>query len=183
MTGLRSRGALGSALLLLALGCGGAEIRGGRSAPESALRRTTRVLSFVARDCRDAHESPTVGRSTRVDVVRLSSGAAALVEYRPGYEALVVENSFIDGKVQVFQAIVEAGDHAPLLHDFRVPELGTSSGEVRVSDRFEEEEFSNGSFRARGIGLVSRCVLSPATERTPNAERAARRSGSAALAR
>lgn len=159
----RGRGLAGLGLLV-ALGCGGAEIRGGHAAPESALGRTTTVLRFVAEDCRDSHERPTMPRSDRVEVVRLASGAAALVEYRAGYDALVVENSFVDGKAQVFQAVVEAEGGAPLLHEFRVPELGNQSGEVRISDHFDVEELSNDGFRARAAGLLSRCVLSPVVE-------------------
>ena len=151
----------------LFVACGGAEIRGGHGAQDRALSRTTRLFSFVPNDCRDAHESPTTGRSARVDIVRMPSGAAALVELRPGYDALVVENSFLDGKVQVFQAIIQAEDHEPLLHEFRIPELATGIGEVTVSDRFDEESFSSGAFRARGMSLVSRCVLSPLVEAAP----------------
>ena len=147
--------------LALAAACGGAEIRGGHGTSEAALRRTTKVLSFVPEDCRDAHEAPTLTRSARVEIVRLASGEAALVEYRPGYDALVILNSFIDGNVQVFQAIIEPGDGDPLLHEFRIPEPATAAGEVRVSDRFSEEPLSSGGFRARGQGLVSRCALSP----------------------
>jgi hypothetical protein len=147
-------------VLSLLAGCGGAAIRGGHATTEESLRHTSRVLSFVVSDCRDAHEAPTAARSARVDIVRLGSGEAALVEYRPGYDALVVQNSFIDGSVQIFQAIVEASGEKPLLHEFRIPEPAASGGEVRVSDRFTEEPLSSGGFRARGQGLVSHCALS-----------------------
>jgi len=162
MSPLTSARGLTFAALALSSACGGAEIRGGYASSEAALRRTTRVLSFVPEDCRDAHELPTLPRSARVDIVRLASGEAALVEYRPGYDAFVVHNSFIDGNAQVFQAIAEPDGGDPLLHEFRIPEPATTAGEVRVSDRFREEPLSNGGFRARGEGVVSRCALSPA---------------------
>jgi len=155
-------------LCALAAGCGGPQLRGGRSVATGDEPGGQVLGSWVPSDCRDARGGVS-GRPTRLFLVQPVSGAPVLVEVRDGYDSVVVENSFAEKQLRIFQLVAETDDGVLYLHDFRVPATGTGSGRMAAAIRWREVERSDGRFQAYPEGPLVTCTLAPQVEADPAA--------------
>jgi hypothetical protein len=145
----RERRIWAAALLVLAslCACSGPSIRGARITrarfePEGHL-----LGEYTPRACTDSRGQPTE-LTLLVRLVQEADGQPLLAVRRPGYDTMVIRNSFRERGALVFQAAVEAHD-GPILLDFRLPEQSGAPGRLTFSRRFEEKRTEGESFRAR----------------------------------
>jgi hypothetical protein len=156
------------AVALVAIGCSGsAELRGGSTVAAGTKPAGVAVGAWLTKDCRDA-KGASAERATQVYLVQRSDGRRELVEQRPGYDSLVVQNSFIDGAEVVYQVSIKPEDGSIALHEFRLPSAG-GPGRLSVSRRWKQVDSSEHRFRGYVEAAILTCSLSasPAEGRRP----------------
>ncbi len=149
------------ALVLLSVAlaaCGGDPIRGGKTGESRVARQGRDVATFVPTKCVDARgaPSPVVERS-RLTLVQRRDEKLVLVEETPGFDALLVDNSFEDGGGRVFQVITESNDGVPLLREFRLAKSG--AGKLAVARDWSSTSLRGGGFRASYRQAILSCAL------------------------
>jgi hypothetical protein len=122
-------------LALVASGCNSARIAGGRVVASGTEPAGVVAGAWTASDCRDASDKPSAFGAVSVEVRRLSDGRLVLVERRPDYDSIVVDNSFVRGQERVFQLALKSAASAPYLLEYRVPVSGSGQGRLVVAAR------------------------------------------------
>lgn len=120
--------------------------------PEGVLR--ARYDRF---DCRDVKNTPLQVGPTRIDVIDQPDGHEVLVEYRRGYDSMVVDNSFVDHESRVFQVSLKSDDGRPYLRQYRIPQ-SHAPGELAITDDWEHHRTKSG-FIGKFRRTLLRCTL------------------------
>jgi hypothetical protein len=92
-----------------------------------------------------------------VQRVALADGGEALLELRPGYDAVVVTNAHDEASGRVFQYVSNDGHHADILHTFRLTPL-VPGPRLELSDAFTTDSAGAG-FRATAKSVILGCDL------------------------
>jgi hypothetical protein len=150
-----------TALLLLLPACGSAGLEGASAMPASELPSGRVVSNLEPSDCVDRGGKPVARPATKIRVLVREDGKPLLIEQRPGYDALVVHNSFSEGSSLVFQAISEPEDAEPALHEYRLSWPAAQSGQLGNAALFEATFHAGGSFKAQATALSLSCKLLP----------------------
>ncbi len=144
----------------LSLACSSAGISGGvLVAPGSEPEGATLAFFNVTR-CEDANGARVPEPEARVTLVRMSDGRSVLVERRPGYDSLIVENGWNEGDTRVFQLALKRSGKGPLLREYRVPRSKSGSGQIIVVERVGDWGDSSRGFHARYAKPSMACELS-----------------------
>lgn len=145
MTLLRWSGPIGLSLALGA-GCGGPSLRGAIPIEDSREFAGAARAELVPKNCRDGRGAPTEPPALRVQRVLLSDGREALLELRPGYDAVLITNAHDDARGRVFQYVSDDGHQGKILHVLRMtPTL--PGPRLELTDSFEAPG-SGADFRA-----------------------------------
>ncbi len=144
--------------LLLVVGCSSAGIDGGHTEP-AAPHALDRIAEYAVSDCRDARGEPVAAPPCRVSRVRLGSGRDALVEERPGYDTLVLDQARAEGKNWVFALTLGDGSGGRVMHELSIP-AAPGRGRFRIADRFEGEA-GNAEDPLRATAVALDCALVP----------------------
>lgn len=161
MTGVR--GAL--LALACALGCSGSPFRGGYAVGAAPLLGQKTLSTFLPGVCQDAAHADMAPDFVSLDLVETSTGRPLLVEHRPGYDLLVVENFFDDGPFLVFELIVKSDN---LLRRWRVPRTPSASGSLAVGRVLRLREAKEGdAFQAGLASTRMSCSLVPKASDLP----------------
>ena len=123
---------------------------------------TTLALYGMGR-CEDEHGARIPAPEARVSAVRLGDGRVVLVERRPGYDSIVVDNGWNDGDERVFQLALKRSGGAPSLREYRLPRSGGDFGRLVVVDRVSRWNDARRGFRAEYSRATLSCSLSPLT--------------------
>jgi hypothetical protein len=93
-----------------------------------------------------------------VDVTQLANGNTVVLEYRGGYDTLVVSNGFVEDQAWVFQAVMQpsSSKHAKTLREYR---LWKDGGVLRVADEFETKDLPGQRFQASFSRPILQCAL------------------------
>lgn len=102
--------------LTLGTACGGPSLRGAIAIEDGRDFAGAARAELIPSNCRDGRGSPAEAPALRVQRVLLSDGREALLELRPGYDAIVVTNGHDDARGRVFQYISDDGRHRKILH-------------------------------------------------------------------
>jgi hypothetical protein len=148
-------------LALMLSACGGGPLEGASAVPASELPSGRVVSNLEPSDCVDHDGKPVARPATKIRVLVREDGKPLLIEQRPGYDALVVHNSFAQGGSLVFQAISEPDDADPALHEYRLSWPAAQSGQLGNAALFEATFHAGGSFEARATALSVSCKLLP----------------------
>ncbi len=147
------------ATLLALSSCGGSILDGADAVPAGERPSGQALGSFTPADCVDGAGKAVARPATRITLLKREDGRLLLVEDRPGYDSLVVHNSFQQAPDLVFQAISEPDDGPPALHEYRVAWPGAQSGMLANAAYFSATMYAGGSFRARADKLSVSCKL------------------------
>ena len=149
------------ATLLLLPACGNGALEGASAVPAREVPSGRVVSNLEPSDCVDHDGKPVARPATKIRVLVREDGKPLLIEQRPGYDALVVHNSFADGGSLVFQAISEPDDADPALHEYRLSWPAAQSGQLGNAALFEATFHAGGSFKAQATELALSCKLLP----------------------
>jgi hypothetical protein len=94
-------------------------------------------------------------------VVRIRDGRLVLVERRPGYDSLVVDNAWAHDDTRVFQLAFKRASGGPYLREYRVPE-GAGFGRLVLTKAVQDWGESAKGFRASYSKAALACELAPA---------------------
>jgi hypothetical protein len=145
---------------LILLGCGATDIRGGATAKPERVEQKGPVSHYLIEACRDA-KGTLWPHDGAVQVFQDADGNSALMETRPGYDALVVFNHHLDKGERVFQVITQSESGTAILHDYRLPADGGGAGRLALARRFHERELESGGFAATPEQPELACSLRP----------------------
>ncbi len=157
----------GFALALLLIGCsspsitGGDPVRAGREPPGKVLR------TYVTKDCKDA-KGVAWAHPARLFLVKDSEGFEFLVAAEAGLDSLVIRNHYTEGSESVFQAVLDASEGHPVLHDYRIPAKGKGDGRMAVAFNYSETESDDQILRAKVLGAAFACRLAEDEEEPPD---------------
>ncbi len=147
--------------LLACAACSSARIAGGATvAPGSEPPGVTLSLFGMGR-CEDEAGARVPESEARISVVRLQDGRFVLVERRPGYDSLVVDNGWDEGNIRVFQLALKRSDGVPYLREYRVPRDGSDFGRLVLVDRVIAWRDSRRGFHASYVRPSLVCDLTP----------------------
>ncbi|HEX4337966.1 MAG TPA: hypothetical protein VH062_18780 [Polyangiaceae bacterium] len=154
--------ALGLAALLC-FSCSSAKIAGGAPVAPGSEPEGMAVAYFNVTRCEDANGARVPEQEGHVSLVRMPDARIVLVERRPGYDSLVVENGWDEGDARVFQLAMKRTGGGPFLREYRVPVAGAVTGRVVVVDRVASWRDSSRGFHARyeGEKPALSCDLAP----------------------
>jgi len=148
-------------VLLLLPACGNGALEGASAVPSSKVPSGRVVSNLEPSDCVDQSGKPVARPATAIRVLVREDGTPLLIEQRPGYDALVVHNSFSEGQSLVFQAISSPDDAEPALHEYRLDWPAARAGRLGSALYFEATFQPGGGFRAQATNLSLSCKLSP----------------------
>ncbi len=148
-----------AALLLTA--CGNGALEGASAVPVGELPSGRVVSNLEPSDCVDRSGKPVPRPATKIRVLVREDGKPLLIEQRPGYDALVVDNSFSEQQSLVFQAISEPDDAEPALHEYRLEWPAARAGRLASAATFEATFEAGGGFKAQAAELSLSCKLVP----------------------
>jgi len=115
--------------------CSSARIAGGATvAPGGEPPGVTLALFGMGR-CEDETGARVPEPEARISVVRLQDGRLVLVERRPGYDSLVVDNGWDEGDTRVFQLALKRTGGVPYLREYRLPRDSSDFGRLVLVDR------------------------------------------------
>jgi hypothetical protein len=144
---------------VVAASCGGELIRGGRIVAPGNEPPGSARCEFERRQCRDLGREPVELARTAKAIVVVNGDALMLLETRPGYDSLVIDNRFSDGRDTVFQAVV-ATDEGKLLYSLELPACGGgSSGTLSIARIWDEQSLPGGGFKATTQLPIATCDL------------------------
>lgn len=135
--------ALFGAATLLSAACGGPRIAGGHTVPQSGEPDGLVDAEYSVEGCRDGAGTKLPLAPSAVRVLRPTPRSTLLVERRPAYESIVVNNSFLRHGRVVFQVAFMSDDGRPLLREYDLGAHG-GTGRLAVTDRWEHVEKDNG---------------------------------------
>lgn len=148
-------------LVAACAGCSSAGVAGGALvAPGTEPAGTTLALYGIGR-CEDERGARIPEPEARVSAVRLSDGRVVLVDRRPGYDSIVVDNGWDDGNDRVFQLALKRSGGTPSLREYRLPLSGSHFGRLVVVDRVSRWNDSRRGFHADYARAALSCSLSP----------------------
>jgi hypothetical protein len=141
----------------LCLGCAGPSLRGALALEDSRDFARAARAELVPSDCRDARGAPADPPALRVQRVALADGGEALLELRPGYDAVVVTNAHDQARGRVFQYVSNDGRSGQLLHTLLLTPV-VPGPRLTLSDVFSLEG-SGAAFRATSERPILSCDL------------------------
>jgi hypothetical protein len=145
--------------------CNSARIAGGYTVQEGAEPAGSLVGHWTVKDCRDPRG--TVLSAGKEDVRLVQTGdRIVLVDEKPAYDAIVVDNGFVRGSERVYQLAIKRTSSAPYLREYRVPASGNKAGRISIVKDFTDEETDRGFVAAYRAPLVT-CELLPAEDGAP----------------
>lgn len=146
-----------SGALIAASACGGSALEGASIVAPGREPTGKVVAVYAPRGCVDRSGGPASPRPVRLFLVD-RAGGLVLVETRPGYDSLVIDNGFAVQGYNVFQASLESSAR-PILLDYRIAP-DASGGKMAVARIWQRAERSHG-FRAYFSQVVLACRLVP----------------------
>jgi hypothetical protein len=148
-------------LVVTCAACSSARIAGGATvAPGSEPPGVALSLFGVGR-CEDEGGARVPEPEARISVVRIRDGRLVLVERRPGYDSLVVDNGWDEGDVRVFQLALKRTGGVPYLREYRLPRTGSDFGRLVLVDRVTTWRDSRRGFHASYAHPSLVCDLTP----------------------
>ncbi len=147
--------------LSLATGCASIEVRGAFVEPRGLEPRAEVKRGYAPDACVDGVGQPAGLRIARAWLVEGADGRLALVRTEPGYDSLVIVNSFEEGEEWVFQASFGAARNGDVLFDYRLPKRGEGPARMAIVRTWQEERNPDGSFRAHFERPALVCRLEP----------------------
>jgi hypothetical protein len=153
------------ALLVLAFSsaCSGAPFRGGYATVEAPIAGAKTLSRFVPGACHDTARADLDPDFSSLELVETKTGRPLLLEHRPGYALLVVENFFDDGPFLDFEVIVKSDN---LVRTWRVPRSAGATGTLEVG-RVLTLRAEGDRFRAGLASSPLRCSLVPKASDLP----------------
>lgn len=146
-------------LALASVACGSPALTGGEPAPAGREPAGRRIASYRTSACVDAGGG-ALTHPTRAYLAEDAARQRMLVVSRPSYDSIVVRQPRTEGAESVFQVILEDGNGARVLHDFRVPASGSGSGRMAVATEFSEASAESGKVVAKVLRIAFACQLS-----------------------
>jgi hypothetical protein len=148
-------------LLVACAACSSARIAGGAIvAPGSEPSGFVLSLYGMGR-CEDETGARVPEPEARVSLVQLRDGRIVLVERRPGYDSLVVDNGWDEGETRVFQLALKRTDGVPYLREYRLPRSGSDFGQLALVDRVAAWGDTRNGFHAIYRRPSLSCALRP----------------------
>jgi len=144
------------AVLGVTAACGSPTLDGAAIVPAGREPAGDVVAVYEPRQCVDGNGRAATPRSARLFLVDRGGSDFVLVEARPGYDSLIVDNRFAVEGYNVFQASLEASV-PPILLDYRITP-DTSAGKMAVARIWQRAERLSG-FRAYFSQAVLACRL------------------------
>jgi hypothetical protein len=143
-----------------AVACNSARIAGGytvapRSVPDGKVE-----AAYHVGDCRDGNARPLPSSHAKVRLVRLIDGSIALVDARPAYDAVVVDNVRVEQSSRVFDLELKGVSTPPYLREYRLPVNGTDPGRFVIASAFTEDKAAH-AFSASHVTADLSCDLVP----------------------
>lgn len=143
---------------LATVACGGPALRGGETAPPGREPPGRRVASYRSAACIDG-DGGKLDHPVRAYLVEDAARKRVLVVTRPSYDSVVIRAPAAEGAESVFQVIVEGGDGARVLHDFRLPAGGRGDGRMAVATEFSEAPTEAKKVSAKVTRVAFACRL------------------------
>jgi hypothetical protein len=155
---MRARAGLAAALCA---GCASARIAGGAQIAPGTEPAGNVVARYTVGRCEDAYGTRIPEPAARISVVRLPDRRLVLVERRPGYDSLVVDNGWAQEDTRVFQLAFKRASGGPYLREYRLPE-GTGFGRLVLTKAVHDWGETAKGFRASYSKAALACELAPA---------------------
>ena len=145
----------------LCAGCASARIAGGAQIAPGTEPGGNVLARYTIGRCEDAYGTRIPEPESRISVVRLRDGRLVLVERRPGYDSLVVDNGWAQQDTRVFQLAFKHAASGPYLREYRMPE-GAGFGRLVLTKAVRDWGESAKGFRATYSKAALACELAPA---------------------
>jgi hypothetical protein len=145
----------------LSAGCASAGIAGGAQIAPGTEPSGSVVARYTIGRCEDAYGTRIPEPESRISLVRIPDGRLVLVERRPGYDSLVVDNGFTERDLQVFQLAFKGSTSPPYLREYRMPVQGSGFGRFVVVKAVRDWGDSAKGFHASYSKAALACVLAP----------------------
>ena len=152
----------GGLTLALCAGCGSAGIAGGVQTAPGAEPHGKIVARYTVGRCEDVDGTRIPEPDSRIAVVRLPGGRVVLVERRPGYDSLIVDNGWTETDTRVFQLAFKRASSPPYLREYRLPMEGEGFGRLVFVKAVYDWGDSSKGFHATYVKHVLACDLAPA---------------------
>jgi hypothetical protein len=146
---------------VLCAGCASARIAGGEQIAPGTEPAGSVVARYTVGRCEDAYGTRVPEPESRISVVRLPEGKLLLVERRPGYDTLVVDNGWAEPDTRVFQLAFKRAASGPYLREYRLPAEGTGFGRLVFVKSVRDWGESGKGFRASYSRAALACELAP----------------------
>jgi hypothetical protein len=141
--------------------CAGLTMRGAESVKPGREPPGQKLAVYRPTDC----QAPGGGAATRnssLFLVQDAAGRRVLVELTPGYDSLVVKNTFLDRGEIAFQAVLKSKTGRMMLHDFRIPNDLSLPGRMAIASTWREVSIPGGGFHGHFDQPVLTCRLTAA---------------------
>jgi hypothetical protein len=138
--------------------CSSPSIRGAASTRSTAEPVGRVIADYQVRACKDGRGEPAqLGLSAHL--VEFPPDDWALIVRRPGYDSLILNNTFSEDGEWVFQAQSRVASGKPLLFDVRLRAPDWQSGRLAYARQFRERRLRNERFQAYFDRPVLACGL------------------------
>lgn len=145
-------------LALASVACSSPAMLGAEAAPAGREPSGRRIASFRATACVDA-QGGAFDHPTRVTLLEDAAKRRMLVVARPSYDSLVIRQAWSEGGESVYQLILEDGEGARVLQDFRLPQRGDGDGRMAASREFTQSPGAPGQVVAKVARPAFACRL------------------------
>ncbi|HEX3596810.1 MAG TPA: hypothetical protein VHU80_16990 [Polyangiaceae bacterium] len=148
-------------LAALCCSCGSARIAGGAQVAPGSEPAGAVIALFNVTRCEDANGGRVPEPEARVSMVKMPDSRLVLVERRPGYDSLVVDNGWNEGTMRVFQLALKRSSSRPYVREYRLPVSGSGYGRMVITDRVRTWRDAEHGFRASYVTPSLSCDLAP----------------------
>ncbi len=139
------------------LSCSGASLRGATLSEMVHEPRAEAPSDASPSHCIDARGAPASVPAVRFSRSILANGAEAVIERRPGYDALVIENHFEEANAATFAYVSHDAKRPDVLHLVRLPSAN-APGKLLLSTVYALTPTASG-FRATSQRNALECEL------------------------
>jgi hypothetical protein len=142
-------------------GCASARLAGGAQIAPGTEPTGSVVARYTIGRCEDSYGTRIPEPESHISVVRIPDGRLVLVERRPGYDSLVIDNGWTERELHVFQLAFKRSTGGPYLREYRMPVQGTGFGRFAVVKAVQDWGDSAKGFHARYSKAALACELAP----------------------